>query len=122
MDPSCAIFAGMPTRQTVLLTHGDSVGDVAPGFRAVAHSGSIVAAIEDASRAIYGVQFHPEVDLSFQGLDMLRNFLFGVCKLNGLFTIQDREKECVEHIKSVVGDKEVRQYAIFVLDKNSLSC
>ncbi|CAB4055823.1 guaA [Lepeophtheirus salmonis] len=52
--------------QDVLLTHGDSVDKIAEGFRAIAHSGSLVAGIASNKSNIYGVQFHPEVSLSLQ--------------------------------------------------------
>jgi GMP synthase (glutamine-hydrolysing) len=63
VDPSAPLFMGLDTTQDVLMSHGDSVNKVASGFRVVAMSGDIVAAIADDERRIYGVQFHPEVDL-----------------------------------------------------------
>ena len=72
----------------MLLTHGDSLDQLPAGFRVVATSGDITAAIESAERKMYGVQFHPEVDLSVEGGAMLKNFLLGVCALSGSFSMQ----------------------------------
>ncbi|RWS28159.1 GMP synthase-like protein, partial [Leptotrombidium deliense] len=56
---------------------------------------------------LYGVQFHPEVDLTPNGKQMLKNFLFEVCGLSGNFTMQSREMECVEYIAKKVGSSKV---------------
>ena len=74
----CELFAGLSTEQEVLLTHGDSVEKLAESFQAVAHSGNIVAAIQHKALKIYGLQFHPEVDLTDKGADMMRNYLYNV--------------------------------------------
>ena len=75
LEPECKLFDGLGERTQVLLTHGDSVDKVPEGFRVMARSGDIVAGIENSERQLYGVQFHPEVDLSVDGTKMLRNFL-----------------------------------------------
>ena len=56
----------MTKKQTVLLTHGDSVDKVADGFKTAATSGSLIAGIANENGNIYGLQFHPEV--SFRNL------------------------------------------------------
>ena len=83
VEGNCKLFEGLGATSTVLLTHGDSVDKVPPGFRVVARSGELIAGIENAEKRQYGVQFHPEVDLSVDGTKMLRNFLYGVCGLSG---------------------------------------
>ena len=60
----CEIFAGLSSDQDVLLTHGDSIEELAECCQAVAHSGGLIAAIEHKTLKIYGLQFHPEVDLT----------------------------------------------------------
>merc|ERR1712048_49293 len=99
----CGLFAGLEKKQRVLLTHGDSVDKVADGFRIVAQSGCICAGIANDDKKLYGLQFHPEVDLSVNGMNMLRNFLFGVCGLQGKFTPASREEQCVQHIREKIG-------------------
>eukprot|EP01063_Lacrimia_lanifica_P024232 TRINITY_DN32182_c0_g1_i1.p1 TRINITY_DN32182_c0_g1~~TRINITY_DN32182_c0_g1_i1.p1 ORF type:complete len:667 (+),score=341.87 TRINITY_DN32182_c0_g1_i1:72-2072(+) len=106
------LFDGLAASEKVLLTHGDSVGKLAPKFRAIGMSpgGEIVAAIEKADQRLYGVQFHPEVDLSVNGKKMLENFLFKVCKFKGDFTPKSREESCIEEIRKFVGDGKVLSY------------
>jgi GMP synthase (glutamine-hydrolysing) len=107
VETDCKIFAGMDKKQRVLLTHGDSVDQVAPGFRTIARSGALCAGIGNDARKMFGVQFHPEVDLSDNGMQMIRNFLFEVCKLKGNFTPASREEHCVSLIREKVGKSMV---------------
>lgn len=103
VDTSSPLFKGLEEQQEALLTHGDSVQDVAVDFKPIALSGSIVAAIANDSRKIYGTQFHPEVDLTINGKIMLKNFLFEIAHLPGNFTMKSREQDCIESIKATVG-------------------
>ena len=103
VDVQCALFHTLNARENVLLTHGDSVDVPADGFRVVAKSGELIAAIADDQRRIYGVQFHPEVDLTDRGMDVFRNFLFTIAKCRGDFRMASREVACIEEIRRVVG-------------------
>lgn len=93
--------------QLVLLTHGDSIDKVADNFRPIAQSGSICAGIYNEKLRLYGVQFHPEVDLTQNGRTMFKNFLFDICGLTGNFTMQSRELDCLKYIKETVGNNKV---------------
>eukprot|EP00930_Biecheleria_cincta_P096641 TRINITY_DN88459_c0_g1_i1.p1 TRINITY_DN88459_c0_g1~~TRINITY_DN88459_c0_g1_i1.p1 ORF type:complete len:686 (-),score=105.29 TRINITY_DN88459_c0_g1_i1:66-2123(-) len=107
VQTDCPLFAGLDKNQKVLLTHGDSVDKVADDFRTIAKSGTLCAGIACESKRLYGLQFHPEVDLSENGMTMLSNFLFKVCGCRGDFTPDSREKHCVEYIREKVGDAMV---------------
>lgn len=91
----------------VLLTHGDCIDRVAESFRTTARSSSFVVGIASDKLNLYGVQFHPEVDLSPNGKTMLQNFLFDIAGLTGNYTLRDRETQCTEYIRNTVGDKKV---------------
>ncbi|XP_068234792.1 GMP synthase [glutamine-hydrolyzing] isoform X2 [Palaemon carinicauda] len=107
VDKFCHIFKYMGVKQDVLLTHGDSIDKVADGFKVVGTSGNIVAAIANDKQRLYGVQFHPEVDLTEQGTTMMRNFLYEISGLSGTFTLQSRELQCINYIKEQVGSNKV---------------
>ncbi|GCC22752.1 GMP synthase [glutamine-hydrolyzing] isoform X1 [Chiloscyllium punctatum] len=107
VDNSCSLFRGLQKDEIVLLTHGDSVDKVAEGFKVVAQSGNIAAAIANESKKLYGVQFHPEVDLTEHGRDILKNFLFDIAGCSGTFTVQSREVECIREIQNKVGHSKV---------------
>eukprot|EP00040_Diaphanoeca_grandis_P039898 m.260530 g.260530 ORF g.260530 m.260530 type:complete len:666 (-) comp40042_c0_seq1:394-2391(-) len=107
VESDSPLFIGMDAEQQVLLTHGDSIANVADGFRVIAKHGGIIAGIENQSKNIYAVQFHPEVNLSINGTTMFRNFLFNISKLQGGYSIDDREALCIKQLKDTVGDKKV---------------
>lgn len=102
------LFSELDNSQQVLLTHGDSVVDPGRGIRVTARSSSgIIAAVENASLKQYGVQFHPEVDLTVNGKQMLSNFLFKIAGCEPSFTIEDRESKAISEIQETVGSKKV---------------
>ncbi|XP_022654852.1 GMP synthase [glutamine-hydrolyzing]-like [Varroa jacobsoni] len=107
VDTTSAIFKGLTGQEEALLTHGDSVSKPAEGFTVTATSGDTVAAICSEQRRIYGVQFHPEVDLTPNGKKIFRNFLYDVCNCIGSFTLASREHECIEYIRNTVGLSKV---------------
>ncbi|KAI0212516.1 GMP synthase [glutamine-hydrolyzing] [Lamellibrachia satsuma] len=101
------LFKGLAEDQQVLLTHGDTVTKVASDFQVIAQSGQIVAGIMNEKERLYGVQFHPEVDLSDNGVAMLKNFLRGIAECRATFTIKSREDVCIQYIQSAVGSHKV---------------
>ena len=98
------IFDSLPPTQEVLLTHGDTVNKVAYNFRVIAMSNDLISGIEHNIYPWYGVQFHPEVDLTKYGKEILSNFLFKVAKLQPNYTMEDRVQQAIKEIKSKVGD------------------
>jgi GMP synthase (glutamine-hydrolysing) len=112
VESDCLLFDGLAPAQHVLMSHGDSVGEPAPGFRVAGrsvatHHHEVVAAIENWEKRFYGVQFHPEVELSIHGGKMLENFLYKVCALSGAHVLGDRLNEALDAIRRQVGDKNV---------------
>ncbi|XP_012282535.1 GMP synthase [glutamine-hydrolyzing] [Orussus abietinus] len=107
IDPKCLLFKGLEKDQMVLLTHGDSIDRVADCFRTTAKSSNFIAGIASDKMNLYGVQFHPEVDLTLNGKAMLHNFLFGVAGLTGNYTLRGREDQCIQYIRDTVGSNKV---------------
>ena len=107
VDPSCPLFNNLDRNQRVLMSHGDSVEVLADGFKTSAISENVCAALYDEKRKVYGVQFHPEVDLTINGVAILRNFLYGICGLEGNYILEDRIETAVRKIKEQVGDGKV---------------
>ncbi len=107
------IMAGMPTDQVVWMSHGDSVTALPPGFVEVAASVDPdgerhgYAAIADPVRQRYGMQFHPEVDDTEHGEQMLANFVRGICGCRPTWTMDRYRQEQAELIRRQVGDRGV---------------
>ncbi len=107
IDTSCPLFDGLSAKETVLMSHGDSVEVLAEGFKSCAKSGDVIAGMYDESRKIYGVQFHPEVDLTVHGMEIFENFLRRICNLKEEYSLADRIDVSIEQIKKQVGDSHV---------------
>ncbi|XP_055639823.1 GMP synthase [glutamine-hydrolyzing] isoform X2 [Toxorhynchites rutilus septentrionalis] len=108
VETTCPLFSRLTQVQTVLLTHGDSIDRVGNKLKTCAYSSNgIVAGVYNEQMRIYGVQFHPEVDLTVNGKQMFSNFLFDICGLTQSFTISNRQTECVNYIKERVGNSKV---------------
>ncbi|MBI3960277.1 MAG: glutamine-hydrolyzing GMP synthase [Chloroflexi bacterium] len=98
------LFAGLPARQQVWMSHGDRVDRLPTGFRAIAHSdNSPLAAFADEKRRIYGIQFHPEVVHTPLGSQVLSNFVKGICGCSGDWTAGNFILETVDRIRAQVG-------------------
>ena len=104
----CKLFQGLPEEGISWMSHGDYMAKVPEGFELVAHTDMCpTAAIADESRGFYGVQYHPEVNHTVHGVDMLRNFLYQVCQAKGDWTMEDYCKTAIAFIREKVGDGKV---------------
>ena len=73
------LFAGVPRALKVWNSHGDHVAALPPGFHVTARTANAIAALEDPQKKLFAVEFHPEVQHTDNGTDMLRNFAFAIC-------------------------------------------
>jgi GMP synthase (glutamine-hydrolysing) len=99
-----ALFEGLPTLLPVWMSHGDEALELPEGFQLTAKTSSAVAGIANESRRIWAVQFHPEVHHTRQGKELLRNFLFGICKVAPDWTPEHFIQTTIERIRAQVGD------------------
>ncbi|MGD9588440.1 MAG: glutamine-hydrolyzing GMP synthase [Pyrinomonadaceae bacterium] len=97
------LFDELPFELDVWMSHGDHVTELPPGFHKTATTGDVVTAMEDEARAIYCVQFHPEVSHTPLGKEVLRNFLFKVCGCRGDWTPASFISEEIAKIRETVG-------------------
>ena len=102
------LFSGLASRQAVWMSHGDRVEALPPGFHVLARSTSdILAAMGDPDRGLYGVQFHPEVQHTPHGAEMLHRFLYDVCGCSGTWTSGAFIEETLAHVRAQVGEGQV---------------
>jgi GMP synthase (glutamine-hydrolysing) len=102
------LFRDTPAEQTVWMSHRDSVVAPPAGARVVGGSPSTpIAAFEQPARRLYGVQFHPEVVHTPHGMDVLKNFLYGVADAPSAWTPAAVIEEQVERIRAQIGGERV---------------
>lgn len=95
-------------RSLVWMSHGDSVKKIPDSFVILAKSqGAPFAAIADEKRKIYGVQFHPEVEHTTEGRQMLKNFVVEIAGCKPNWTMKNFKEEEIVNIQKIVGDKKV---------------
>ena len=108
VDPASALFAGLDAHQATLMSHTDQVVGLPAGFVSIAHSDNCPnAAIANPARKLYGVQFHPEVEHTAHGTEILRNFLYNVCGAAGDYTMDDFIETQVQAIRARVGEGRI---------------
>ena len=107
-DAGCKLFRGLPSEGVSWMSHGDYMARVPQGFSLTARSDACPnVAIADECRGFYGVQFHPEVDHTQGGMDMIRNFLFEVCQARGDWTMGDYKKTAIASLRQKIGPGKV---------------
>ncbi|MFZ0360597.1 MAG: glutamine-hydrolyzing GMP synthase [Terriglobales bacterium] len=98
------LFQGLPHLLGVWMSHGDSAEELPAGFRLTARTPDAVAAIENAERKMWAVQFHPEVHHTPLGSDILRNFAVNICGARPSWTPQHFIDATVAQVRQQVGN------------------
>jgi GMP synthase (glutamine-hydrolysing) len=106
MTRDARLFKDLPETLKVWASHGDHVAAAPPGFAVVGTSSAApVAAIQDTTRQLYGLLFHPEVAHTERGEGILRNFAYDVCGCAGDWTMASFIDESVARIRAQVGER-----------------
>lgn len=108
LEESSALFAGCSGEQQVLMSHTDRVGVLPEGFCKTASTELCpVAAFENPAQQWYGVQFHPEVEMTKRGTDIIHHFLYRVCRAQGGYSMENYLEEQIRLVREKVGSKRV---------------
>ncbi len=99
IDRDSRLFHGLPNRLKVWESHGDHVVGLPAGFHVTGRTENAVAAVEDPRKNYYGVEFHPEVNHTDRGREILQNFVFAVCGARKNWSRAGFIAETVEHIR-----------------------
>ena len=92
----------------VWMSHGDQVTQLPPGFSIIADTFSApIAGMADDSRGFYGLQFHPEVTHTHQGVRVLQRFVLEICRCQSLWTASNIIEDSITRIRAQVGSDEV---------------
>lgn len=107
IDNSSLLFEGFKNINGFLMSHTDFVEKVPEGFKNIGHTSSCPnAAMENKEKNLYGIQFHPEVNSSINGTQVIKNFLFNICKCSGDWIISSFVEESIAKLKEKIGDKK----------------
>lgn len=102
------LFEGVDTKTVCWMSHTDYIDRVPEGFKITAFSDACpCATYENEEKKLYAVQFHPEVNHTVQGQQMLKNFLFNVCGCKGDWLMSDFAKKSIEALRTKIGDGKV---------------
>lgn len=102
------IFQGLEKEESVWMSHNDRVEKLPQGFKIIAKSNNCpIAAMANKNAKLYGFQFHPEVNHTLHGKEMLKNFLLNICHEEQTWTMGNYAKIAIEDIKKKVGSGKV---------------
>ncbi|MDE6727619.1 MAG: glutamine-hydrolyzing GMP synthase [Oscillospiraceae bacterium] len=104
-DNNSLLFGGLKDKSVVWMSHNDHIETLPEGFRSICHSDKCpYGAIENPEKKFYGTQFHPEVNHTEQGFEMLGNFLYNICGCRGDWTMEEYAETAIREIREKVGD------------------
>ena len=107
IDNNSLLFQGFDKTNGFLMSHTDYVENLPEGFKNIGYTNSCPnAAIENAQRKLYGIQFHPEVNHSVNGTLVIKNFLFNICNCAGDWQISSFVNDSIANLKAKIGDKK----------------
>ena len=101
------LLEGLPASLPVWMSHADRITQLPPGFKSKAYTDNAPIAMIGNDNGMIGIQFHPEVAHTPQGEDIIKNFLYKICRMGELWTSGNFVTDTVERIKKQVGDGKV---------------
>lgn len=108
LDNSSPLFEGFDSKNVCLMSHTDLVKEVPTGFKVIATTDNCpTAAIENKELNFYGIQFHAEVNNTVNGVKIIRNFLYNICKCSGDWVMSSFVEESIKSLREKIGDKKV---------------
>jgi GMP synthase (glutamine-hydrolysing) len=107
IDRPSSLLRGLERKQKVWMSHGDTVYELPEQFEILAHTKNCpIAAFRHREKPIYGLQWHPEVIHTENGMRMLRNFVFEVCRCDPNWTMEDFAERAVDEVRRIVGNRK----------------
>ena len=102
------IFTDINKKNVCWMSHTDHVSELGEGFVVTATTANCpIAAFANDEKKLYGVQFHPEVVHTVDGIKMIKNFLYSVCNANGDWTMSGFVNNMIKSLREKIGDKKV---------------
>lgn len=107
-DTGCKLFSDLDAASTVWMSHNDAIVEMPPGFVSVAHTPHCpIAAMAREDQQLYALQFHPEVQHTKLGFNILKKFLYDICHCAEEWVIDDLVSGMIAGLKAEIGDRKV---------------
>lgn len=107
-DKNCAVLSDMGDANICWMSHTDFIERLPDGFSVTATTdGCPVAAYACPDKRLYGVQFHPEVNHTVNGTQIIRSFLYNVCGCKGEWTMSSFTERTIAALREKIGDRRV---------------
>ncbi len=105
IDNTSPLFSGFENKNVCLMSHTYFVNKLPDGFKNIGHTFDCPnAGIADDNRKIYGIQFHPEVNLTKNGTQIIRNFVYNICNCSGNWNMASFVEDSVKALRNKIGD------------------
>ena len=105
IDNTSPLFSGFENKNVCLMSHTYFVNKLPDGFKNIGHTFDCPnAGIADDNRKIYGIQFHPEVNLTKNGTQIIRNFVYNICNCSGNWNMASFVDDSVKALRNKIGD------------------
>lgn len=107
LDNTSLLFKGFKNTNTFLMSHTDYVEKIPDNFKKIAYTSVCPnAAMENCEKKLYGIQFHPEVNNSVNGTQVIKNFLYNICGCQGDWVMSSFTEDMIQTLKQKIGDKK----------------
>ena len=107
LDNTSLLFKGFENTNTFLMSHTDYVEKIPDNFKKIAYTSVCPnAAMENCEKKLYGIQFHPEVNNSVNGTQVIKNFLYNICGCQGDWVMSSFTEDMIQTLKQKIGDKK----------------
>ncbi len=101
------LFEGFENTNICLMSHTDFVSQVPVGFEVIGNTSNCpIAAMQNVDKKLYGIQFHPEVNNTVKGTQIIKNFLFNVCNCTGTWKMSSFVQDSIKTLRERIGDKK----------------
>ena len=108
LNTSSPLFANLPDNNICLMSHTDLVDVLPNNFEIIGSTDNCaIAAIQNVEKNFYGIQFHTEVNNTAHGTEIIKNFLYNICKCSGNWKMSSFVQESVKNLQAKIGDKKV---------------
>ena len=107
IDNNSLLFKDFNSTNNFLMSHTDFVENLPSGFKTISSTPSCPnSGMENEDKNFYGIQFHPEVVHSENGINVIKNFLYEICKCKGDWEVSSFAKEKIKSLKEKIGNKK----------------